>query len=482
MELALIGVRVLDLSTRASGAWCTRLLADFGADVVMVESPTGHVLRAIGPFAEDGTSPLAAYLLANKRSLRLSATATDDLQKLLHWAQVVVDDALPGDAMDYAQVSEINPALIVCSVTPFGQDGERARQPGNELTIAALSGWASVNGLLDRAPLKGSGLQVSYQAGSMAYGSIVCALLAHQSMGGAGQHIDIAELDVACSTFAPSLLRAVLQGEAPQRRQTQDLTNGPVPVNDGFFSLTLTRPHFWRHAMQLLDLPDLANHGMLQKTWYRRQHKDLFVDRVQDRMRQWDRCDLFDALAERRVIAGPVFDIAELGDNEHLRQRGFFVQPDQAADGLRYPGAPCKLSVSPWRLRRGMPKLGEDTEGVWRQIASCGHAVSTLQENKTPRSNGPLAEYRGLVLTQAWAGTYATELLGFMGAEIIQLEVHKRLDSWRGTPDGPMPDGLTSTPTAIHPWNCNPSFNSVNLNKQSITAAAAMRSRLEGVE
>lgn len=478
MEPALDGVRVLDLSTRASGAWCTRLLADFGADVLMAEPPQGHALRAIGPFSDDGNSVVAAYLLANKRSMLLPSSTSASLEALLNWAQVLVDDALPGDAVDYGQVSRINPALIVCSVTPFGQNGERARLPGNDLTIAALSGWASVNGLVDQAPLKGSGLQVSYQAGSLAYGTIVCALLAQRAMGGAGQHIDVAELEVACSTFAPGLLRALLQGEAPQRRQEQDLTNGPVPVNDGFFSLTLTRPHFWRHAMQLLDLPDLADDDMLQKTWYRRQHKELFVDRVQERMRQWSRRDLFDGLAERRVIAGPVFDVAELGDNEHLRQRGFFVQPELSADGPLYPGAPCNLSASPWRLRRGVPGLGEDTETVLRQIASCEPPVPAVPGQQAPLSTGPLSGYRGLVLTQAWAGTYATELLGFMGAEIIQLEVHKRLDSWRGAPDGPMPDGLTATPTAANAWNCNPSFNSVNLNKQSITLDL---SRPEGV-
>jgi crotonobetainyl-CoA:carnitine CoA-transferase CaiB-like acyl-CoA transferase len=469
MGAALDGIRVLDLSSRAAGAWCTRLLADFGADVVMVEPPDGHALRAMGPFADDGRSAVAAYLLANKRSVLLPPSATDDLQHMISWAQVLVDDALPGDALDYAHVSRINPGLIVCSVTPFGQDGMRSRRPGNDLIISALSGWASINGLQEQAPLKSSGLQTSYQAGSMAYGSIVCALLARRATGGAGQHIDVAELEVACSTFAPALLRSLLQGQAMRRRQVQDLTNGPVPVKDGYFALTLTRPHFWRHAMQLLDLPDLADDEMLQKTWYRRQHKERFVDRVQDNMRHWTRRDLFDGLAQRRVIAGPVLNMAELGDNEQLRERGFFGRPAQVPDGPLYPGAPCKLSVSPWRLQQGMPDLGEHSEVVRQEIGRHGPPVSVPHDGKTPALIGPLTGYRGLVLTQAWAGTYATELLGFMGAEIIQLEVHKRLDSWRGTPDSPMPDGLRSAASAVHPWNCNPSFNSVNLNKQSIT-------------
>jgi crotonobetainyl-CoA:carnitine CoA-transferase CaiB-like acyl-CoA transferase len=190
MGVALDGIRELDLSRRASGAWCTRLLADFGANVVMAEPLEGHTLRVIGPFARDGRSIPAAYLLANKRSVVLSSATTDELETLVGWAQVLVDDALPGDAMDYVRVSQINPGLIVCSITPFGQDGARARRPGNDLTLSALSGWASINGLLEREPLKPSGFQVSYQAGTMAYGAILCALIAQQATDG------IAELGV----------------------------------------------------------------------------------------------------------------------------------------------------------------------------------------------------------------------------------------------------------------------------------------------
>ena len=276
MADALDGIRVLDLSNRASGAWCTRLLADFGADVVLVEPPEGHALRRIGPFADDHSSIPAAYLLANKRSLVLEEAASDALARLVRWAQVIVDNARPGETADYASLCRINPGLVVCSLTPFGQDGEQAGCLGNDLTAYALSGWASLNGLLHRAPLKGSGLQASYQAGTMAYGAIVCALLYQQASDGEGQHIDIAELEVLCSTFAPGLLRTLLQGQTLQSRDQVDLTSGPIPIKDGYFSLPITRPHFWVKAMQLLGLPELAADENLQKTWYRLQHKELF--------------------------------------------------------------------------------------------------------------------------------------------------------------------------------------------------------------
>ncbi|ETX06120.1 MAG: hypothetical protein ETSY2_19000, partial [Candidatus Entotheonella gemina] len=465
MGPALEGIVVLDLSRRPSGAWCTRLLADFGADVILAEPPAGHPLRHTGPFGSDGTSVPAAYMLANKQSVVLSSS--DDRNGLLRRAHVLVDDARPGDALDYAQATRINPNLIVCSLTPYGQDGARASLPGNDLTVNALSGWASVNGLADREPLKSSGYQASYQAGTMAYGAIVCALIEQHVNQTRGQHIDIAELEVMCATFAPALLRSQLQGEVQKRRSQIDITSGPVPVRDGHFSLPLTRPHFWRLAMELLDLPELAHDEMLQKTWYRLLHKDQFVDRVQEAMRDWTRQELFDRLSELRVIAGPVLTIAELGDNPQLRARSFFTKPEHPdPHGIAYPGAPARFSASPWRLRRGLPPLSE------HQAANILEAPPPPQDKRAVSSSsqhGPLAGYRGIVLTQAWAGTFATELLAFMGAEVIQLETHTRLDSWRGTPESPMPAALNGRETAQHPWNCNPNFNSVNLNKQSIT-------------
>ena len=419
-------------------------------------------------------------MLANKRSVILSST--DDRDALLRRAHVLVDDARPGDALDYSRAAQINPNLIVCSITPYGQDGARTSLPGNDLTMNALSGWASVNGLTDRAPLKSNGYQASYQAGTMAYGAIVCALIEQHVNQSEGQHIDIAELEVMCATFAPALLRSQLQGEAQQRRSQIDITSGPVPVRDGHFSLPLTRPHFLRLAMELLDLPDLAHDEMLQKTWYRLLHKDQFVDRVQEAMRDWTRQDLFDRLSELRVIAGPVLTMAELGHNPQLQARGFFAHPDHAGPhDITYPGAPARFSASPWRLRRGLPSMGEHQEEVKVEAEVLETPLRPCATDVARSSNppGPLAGYRGIILTQAWAGTFATELLAFMGAEVIQLETHTRLDSWRGAPDSPMPAALGGRKQAHHPWNCNPNFNSVNLNKQSITLDL---SRSEGLD
>ena len=449
MTLALAGLRALDLGERASTAWCARLLADYGAEVVAVEPPGGHALRRQPPFDADGRSTTARYFLANKRMARPALRA-----ELVASADVIVTSGAVGELV------EANPRAVICAITPHGLSGAYADLPGNDLTAYARCGWASVNGLKSGPPLKGSGYQASHQAGTLAYGAIVAALIEGGS-GAVGQVIDIAELEVLTSTFAPALLRAQYSGVAGERRTTVTMNDGPVPVRDGHFALPLSRPAFWQKAMTVLGLPDLADDEELKQPGLRHRHQERYADRVASAMAQWTREGLFRALAAERVVAGPVFNIDEMGDNAQLQARGFFRRP--AASTTRFPGPLARMGESGWRLDAEMPSAPADVgfQAPGMDAFEPRHANAEGQ--------GPLAGFRGLVLTQAWAGAYATELLALLGAEVIQLETRGRLDSWRGTYGSPLPKGLHDVPTARRPWNCNPLYNSVNLSKQCIT-------------
>ena len=373
---ALADLRVIDLSTSIAGAWCTRLLADYGADVISVESPGGSPLRALGPFADDGTSILASYVLANKRSIMLDvehAHGRRALSAMVRNSQIVVESGTP-DTLDrwdigLEQRDELWPNQILVSITPHGQVGGREHLPGNDLTAYAYSGWASVNGLADHEPLKGSGSTGSYIAGLAAYGATVTAVCYADRHDGSGQHIDVAESEAVGTIFAPAMLEAMHSGEVAGRKSEMDLISGPVPVRDGHFALTLSRAHFWRDAMNVLDLEELSADRRFDAAWYRRDHKDEFVPQVQARMAQRDKMELFEALGALRVVAGPVLDVGELGDNEHLRARDSVVRPADTPDGYDYPGAPFHLSETPWALERRMPRAGEHSAGVLRESA-----------------------------------------------------------------------------------------------------------------
>ena len=202
----------------------------------------------------------------------------------------------------------------------------------------------------------------------------------------------------------------------------------------------------------------------------------------------WTRLELFDALSDRDSIAGPVITVAELGSNAQLIGRDFFVDAPRSGS-LRFPGPPAKCSGAAWQLHRGMGAPFADADFALNEAplppVEPQRCSISLGLSPAVPGMGPLSGFRGVVLTQAWAGTYATQLLGLMGADVIQLEVRStrprndfcpatarvmcvakftlaaqvrnRVDSWRGgNYTNPMPAVFRDVPTAQHPWNCNP--------------------------
>jgi crotonobetainyl-CoA:carnitine CoA-transferase CaiB-like acyl-CoA transferase len=449
----LAGLRVLDVGDRPSTAWCGRLLADLGAEVIGAEAAGGHPLRR-DPAA-------AAYFLANRRRAGLPSALS-----LAAAAEVILtSESSPQTGV--AALRELSGTALIACVTAYGRGSTLAGHPGNDLTAYATSGWASVNGLTSGAPLKGPGYNASFQAGTFAWAAVVAALLG----GPAGETLDIAERDVLCSTLSPAFLREQYTGTPERRRELADITAGPVPVADGYFALILSRPHFWQNAMRILGLDDLAEIPELQSAASRAERKEQWAQRVQQAMLGWKRKDLFDALAARRVIAGPVLDMADLEHNPQLVAREFFRAPDDAPGSPRQPGPPVRYGRSRWRLARPAP-AGDHAEAACRFEGpgpGAGRAALTRETSPAAPAAGPLSGYRGLVLTQAWAGTYATELLALLGAEIVQVEARSRLDSWRGSAAGQVPAALAQRGIPGSAWDLNPLFNSVNMSKRSIT-------------
>ncbi|MEE8422185.1 MAG: CoA transferase [Dehalococcoidia bacterium] len=384
MALALEGIRVLDLSTRVAGAWCSRLLADFGADVVMVEAPGGNVVRALAPFDDDGDSIVGAYVLANKRSAMLDLASEQGraaLDDLAAGCDVVVDSAVPG--VDFDTLEGRRDGAILVSITPNGLSGARATHAGNDLTAHALSGWASVNGLADREPLKGSGLMASYVAGTAAYGATVTALL-HRELHGRGQQIDVSETESLLEIFSAAFLRGQYFGEPFPRREKINMTGTfPVPVRDGHMSLTVGRGDRARDALIALGLHELADSEDWTTRPFQLARDPEIAAQIEAKALEWDRMDLFEALSVLRVIAGPVLYVDELSTNEQLNSRGYFVRPPDAPDGPRYPGAPVKLAATPWAMRRSRPAPGEHTAEVLREVAGYDEAQVEAQMNAT---------------------------------------------------------------------------------------------------
>ncbi len=428
-------------------------MSDAGAEVRIFDK---HPLQTVGPFDGEGNSIPALYALAGRVREPGLPVGDDAWQPHFDDADILVDCA-PAGSVERGWIDELlagNDKAIHVVITPHGLTGARSHQPGNELTADALSGWASVNGLANREPLKSSGYQPAYQTGTLAFSAVLCALISRQA-GGPGQTIDVAMDEVLAMTFSPGILRSIYEEKPWPRRDSIDFITGPVPVKDGYFALTLTRPHFWAGAMRMLGLDDLAEDPRLQTNHARadKENKKLFVDRVEAAMTEWTKDDLFEELSKIPAVAGPAYTMDELARNPQFEARDFFND----SSGTRFPGPPFKMSRTP---------LGEARNSSKR------NAVTRMPDPvmaNADASAGPLSGYRGVVLTQAWAGSLATQLMGLMGAEIILIESRTRLDSWRGVATTPIAPALQKLESAKHSWNCNALFNSVNLNKQSVT-------------
>jgi len=372
---ALAGVRVIDISTTTAAAWTSRLLADSGADVILVESPEGHPIRRMGPFADDSASVPEAQFLANKRSVTLDLdddAARATVRELIENADIVISSHSPSRlaALGLTYESFELSDLIMTHVTAHGMTGQLAEVPGNDLTVAARSGWASINGTADREPLKPAAWTSSYCTGIAAYGATVAALRWRDAHPGEGQEVDVAETEVMAGTFAPGMLRSLYNGKVQTRQSTDDQLAGPVPVADGHFALTLSRAHFWRDAMNLLGLEDLAEDERYGASWFRQQHREEYSGRVAEAMGKWNKMDLFEELAIRRVVAGPVLYMPELRATDHLEERGYWRKPADAPDGPEYPGPAYQMTETPQTLDHGAPRAGEHSEDVLGEVVS----------------------------------------------------------------------------------------------------------------
>ncbi|MEM7217025.1 MAG: CoA transferase [Pseudomonadota bacterium] len=462
MSRAFADIRVVDLSDRLSAAFAARLFGDFGADVILVESRAGHALRAEPPYLhhEPGVerSLLHGYVNWNKRSVDLHAV---DLASLIASAHVVITSG----AETPDELSALPADGVHLSLTPHGLTGPLAAFPGNNLTACARVGWAAINRYQDETPLQLPHNQTGYIAGVSGFVAAAAALLRARRTGH-GERIDASEIEALANTCAPwATLGNFIGGDnfaygpyGPRERGRPgplwQAKNGQINYGYGDWG-------FWTDAMTFLGLDDLAQDETYIPQWGRNQQPQAPVrEGLAAATADRDKWELFYGLLDRRCIAGVVQNAEELLTSEHLQTRDFIVQARIAEHDVATAGAPVKLSATPWRLRRSAPTLGQDTADV------------VARERLTQRADAarslPLHGIRVLCFTQAWAGTYGTELLALLGADVVQIETVKRPDVWRGA-GSPVPPGLRNPQIKQNPLNTNGMYNTVNLNKRAIT-------------
>jgi crotonobetainyl-CoA:carnitine CoA-transferase CaiB-like acyl-CoA transferase len=385
---ALSGVRVLDMSRILAGPWATQLLGDLGADVLKVEKPgVGDDTRAWGPpFIGDGPKSDAAYFTCanrNKASVTLDFTqpeGADILKRLIPQHHVFVEnfktDGLAKYGLDYASVAKINPAIVYCSITGFGQDGPYAHRAGYDYLVQAAGGLMSVTGQADGTagaePLK-VGVAVADLFTGMYATVAILAALRHAEATGIGQHLDLSLLDCQTAMLANQGANYLVSGVAPSRLGNAHPNIAPYQVFatlDGHVVLAVGNDGQFRAFCDVAGLTEVKGDSRFVTNALRVANRTALIDLLAPAFLVRTTAAWIAALEAAKVPCGPINTIDQVFADPQVIARG--MQHDMSRpDGTTLPlvANPIKMSVTPPLPRHAPPSLGADTDAVLGALA-----------------------------------------------------------------------------------------------------------------
>jgi crotonobetainyl-CoA:carnitine CoA-transferase CaiB-like acyl-CoA transferase len=387
VEKALSGVRVLDLTHRIAGPYCTKLLADYGADVIKVEKPgSGDGARAMPPFFRDEpgleTSGLFLYLNTNKRGLTLnlkSSAGRAILRELAGVADILVESfspsVMPSLGLDYESLTEANPGLVMTSVSNFGQTGPYRDLAMSEIVADAMGGWMMVIGDPDREPLKPGGNQAQFVTGLMACVGTMTAFHGAE-LTGTGQYVDISIMESVVY-----IQMNITQTYSYHDRVTKRLGNMVLPVpgsilpcRDGYIGAIAVTTSQWERLCEWMGMPELKDDPRFRTRLARGEHWDDIQVLLLPWLMEHDAEELLAEAQKRRIPFGIPSSSERLLGSEHLKERGYFVQVDHAATGpVQYPGAQFRIGDLPQDLGPA-PLLGQHNAEVYGDLLGYSRA------------------------------------------------------------------------------------------------------------
>jgi crotonobetainyl-CoA:carnitine CoA-transferase CaiB-like acyl-CoA transferase len=379
------GVRVIELARILAGPWAGQLLADLGADVIKVENPDGgDDTRKWGPpFVEshDGENLSAAYYHSTNRGKRSIAIdfatpeGADTIRKLVADADVLIENFKLGGlkkyGLDYESLKAINPRLVYCSITGFGQDGPYAPRAGYDFIIQGIGGLMSITGEPRREPQK-VGVAVSDIFTGLYSVIAIQAALRHAEATGEGQHIDMALLDTQVSVLGNQNLNYLVSGKAPVQMGNAHMNIAPyevLPVKDGFFILAVGNDGQFQRFCKVVGLADLPNDPDFATNPARVTNRARLREILVETLADWERDKLLPLLDVSAVPASPINNIAQMFEDPQVVARGMRMDLDDGM-GNKLPSvrAPMVLSGTPLQYNRPSPRLGQHTEEILAEL------------------------------------------------------------------------------------------------------------------
>ncbi|HEX7125878.1 MAG TPA: CoA transferase [Thermodesulfobacteriota bacterium] len=386
----LTGLRVVDLSRILAGPFCTMQLGDMGADVVKIEAPgSGDDTRHWGPPFENGES---AYYLAvnrNKRSLTLNLKHPEGLailRRLVERADVLVENFRPGTLARLGLTDEavfaLNPRIVYCSVSGFGQTGPDSRRPGFDVVIQGESGLQSLTGFPDGPPTKVGVPMADLVASLMAVQGILLALVARQTTG-RGQRIDCSMQDAVAALLSFQAGSYFMTGRTPGRKGNQHPTIAPYETyrtRDGYVNVAAGNDALFARFCEAIGEPALAKDPRFAASAGRVENRPALNAVLEPILAKGTTREWIERLDRVGVPVGAIKDVAQVVADPHVLARDMVVPlPHPRVPGLKVMGIPIKLADTPGRIRRPPPLLGEHTDEVLAELGWSAADVARLR-------------------------------------------------------------------------------------------------------
>ena len=391
---ALGGVKALELCQMVAGPYCTKLMADLGAEVIKIEPPSyGDKARRSPPFFRDipdaEGSGLFLYLNTNKLGVTLDVTKStgyDIFIELVKDADIIVEDNAPGwmaqHGLGYDDLKAINTDIIVTSITPFGQTGPYRDYKAYPLNVFQSSGegYLTPGGVenMGRPPLRLGTFVGEYDSGLSAAIATLGALF-YRRRSGNGQRVDISKQESIMSLNRLDMARFANHGEVITRARLGAPYGGILPCKDGYTVFITWEPAQWEKLVHFMGDPEWARDEMFREYADRHKYGEVLNTLLTEWTMQHTKEELYHRGQEAGIAFGMVYTAKDLVESKHLESRGFFVDVDHPKTGpLKYPGTPYKFSETPCRIELAAPMLGEHNEEIF--IDRLGHTKDEMRK------------------------------------------------------------------------------------------------------
>lgn len=372
------GVRILDLTRVLSGPFCTAMLADIGAEVIKIESPTGDDQRHIGAM-RDGKSINFELINRNKKSLCADLKSDEGRQAVLDLAaqcDVVVENFRPGVAARLGlgpdQLEAAHPGLIYCSLSGFGQQGPMAARPSYDVVAQAMSGFMSVTGEPDGPPVF-AGDSVGDMVPGLYAAWAICAALFRRERTGQGERIDVSMFDCLFSLLPTALSQYQLTNQAPTRSGANHPLSAPFGAyraGDDYFVLAVANDVLFQRLAGVIGAPDLPTDPRFATDQARRANEPALRQVIEQWAGGMTADEVITRLDAEGIPAAPIWDMAQAASSPQIASRGLLCRREVAGLGpLNLPEQPAVFASYPRGAQTPAPKLGADTAEILATIA-----------------------------------------------------------------------------------------------------------------